>query len=658
MSEIPSSAEAPVSPGASDARPTAAVFLAALLFYAVFIFRTSFVALGQRWFVLFEDAMISMRYARNFASGDGLVWNAGEQPVEGYTNFLWTLWMSVVHRFGLPASKISLVIMLTGVVILVSNALVVRAITREVTRAPWAPLAATTATLFFYPLVFWTLRGMEVGALTLLVDSLLLLALRLENRWTFGGALSMGLIAGAAFLLRSDSAVCCGLISAYAILVTPGAARFVTAGLIGGFFGAAVLGQGFFRRATYGETLPNTYYLKLLHVPLGARLKRGIFVALQVLAFQLAVPLAALAGALAGTAATAGTETRSPGWWKALLTRRAERRLLLLGAIVALQLAYATYVGGDAWEWMLYANRYTTVGIPSLIVLGIALLARLIESTDETARLRAVRTAAMVLALAGLVLLALNAFAKVAGETGVARTIVFSKSTATGGVALLILAGLIYGPLGGLLRRGLVAARSALSTPARAVAATLALVAIVWGPAQLQGMGSWALRNAAQYTDEANYTREGLLIRAATGKAFRIAVVAAGATPYFCDRPSEDLLGKNDSVIAHRAPSGVFSPGHDKWDYRYSIGQRHPDLIVELADTTDDDIAYIKGLGFHQLPNEMWLRGDSEGVDATLIGRDVKSSDELDEALGGRDPDDFRRGGPERMKPARPGAAR
>jgi hypothetical protein len=648
VSEIPSSAEAPVSRRANDARPTAAVFLAALLFYAVFIFRTSFVALGQRWFVLFEDAMISMRYARNFASGAGLVWNAGEQPVEGYTNFLWTLWMSVVHRLGLPASKISLVIMLTGVVILVSNALIVRAITREVTRAPWAPLAATTATLFFYPLVFWTLRGMEVGALTLLVDALLLLAFRLESRWTFGGALSMGLIAGAAFLLRSDSAVCCGLISAYAILVTPGAARFATAGIIGGFFGAAVVGQGIFRRETYGETLPNTYYLKLLHVPLGARLKRGIYVALQVLAFQLAVPLAALAGALVGTV---DPGARKPGWWTTLLMQRSERRLLLLGAIVALQLAYATYVGGDAWEWMLYANRYTTVGMPALIVLGMALLARLIESTDDAARVRAVRAAALVLALAGLVLLGLNAFAKVAGETGVARTIVVSKSTAAGGVALLILGGLVYGPLGGLLRRGLVAARSALSTPAPAVGATLALVAIVWGPAQLQGMGSWALRNAAQYADEANYTREGLLIRAATGKSFRIAVVAAGATPYFCDRPSEDLLGKNDSVIAHRAPSGVFSPGHDKWDYRYSIGQRHPDLIVELADTTDDDIAYIKGLGFHQLPNGMWLRGDAEGVDAALIGREVKSSAELDAALDGLDPDEFRRGGPERMKP-------
>ena len=27
-----------------------------------------------------------------------------------------------------------------------------------------------------------------------------------------------------------------------------------------------------------------------------------------------------------------------------------------------------TYVGGDAWEWMLYANRYMCVGMPALIV--------------------------------------------------------------------------------------------------------------------------------------------------------------------------------------------------------------------------------------------------------------------------------------------------
>jgi hypothetical protein len=41
--------------------------------------------------LLFDDAMISMRYARNFAEGYGLIWNPGQAPIEGYTNWLWTL---------------------------------------------------------------------------------------------------------------------------------------------------------------------------------------------------------------------------------------------------------------------------------------------------------------------------------------------------------------------------------------------------------------------------------------------------------------------------------------------------------------------------------------------------------------------------------------
>jgi hypothetical protein len=46
---------------------------------SLFIYRTSFIAFdGERYFCLFDDAMISMRYAWNFSHGFGLVWNPGE----------------------------------------------------------------------------------------------------------------------------------------------------------------------------------------------------------------------------------------------------------------------------------------------------------------------------------------------------------------------------------------------------------------------------------------------------------------------------------------------------------------------------------------------------------------------------------------------------
>src|SRR5690606_8691438 len=49
-----------------------------------------------------DDAWISARYAWHLAEGHGLVYNAGEPPVEGYTNLLWVLWLALVHTLGLP----------------------------------------------------------------------------------------------------------------------------------------------------------------------------------------------------------------------------------------------------------------------------------------------------------------------------------------------------------------------------------------------------------------------------------------------------------------------------------------------------------------------------------------------------------------------------
>src|SRR3954451_10285533 len=70
-------------------------FIAAmfLIYAGLFIYRTSFVIDGERYFSLFDDAMISMRYAKNLANGYGLVWNPGGERVEGYTNPLWVLYM-------------------------------------------------------------------------------------------------------------------------------------------------------------------------------------------------------------------------------------------------------------------------------------------------------------------------------------------------------------------------------------------------------------------------------------------------------------------------------------------------------------------------------------------------------------------------------------
>src|SRR5437868_7084707 len=54
-----------------------------------------------------DDAYISFRYAKNFAEGHGLVFNIGGHT-EGYSNFLWTLIMSLPIRLRVDPAAASI----------------------------------------------------------------------------------------------------------------------------------------------------------------------------------------------------------------------------------------------------------------------------------------------------------------------------------------------------------------------------------------------------------------------------------------------------------------------------------------------------------------------------------------------------------------------
>jgi hypothetical protein len=81
--------------------------------------------------------------------------------------------------------------------------------------------------------------------------------------------------------------------------------------------------------------------------------------------------------------------------------------------------------------------------------------------------------------------------------------------------------------------------------------------------------------------DEQLFLQAGLMLREHTPPETRIGVFWAGALPYFAERPSTDMLGKNDAALARQpAFPGSDKPGHNKFNYDYSLGQRHPDLLV------------------------------------------------------------------------------
>lgn len=346
---------APPSPW-RDRLPFAALSVVFAAWAAAFVWRTSATIGGERVFVLFDDAMISMRYARNLAAGHGLVWDAGGARVEGITNPLWTGWMALLHLLPVAETRVSLWVQLTSLLLLVANLWVVRAVALRVSGGSRpAALGACVLTAAYLPLNNWALQGMEVGLLALLVSAAVLLALRALDR----GAAPAGLylLLGVATWVRIDMAVPFLAIAGFLALADrPNRRRHV---LLAALSLAFFLGAQTLLRAWYfGDLLPNTYHLKMTGYPVLLRWTRGA----EVLAVALwnANPLLVLLPA-------------------GLLLFRRDRVVLLLWAVVAGQAAYSVYVGGDAWEWWGGANRYVSLAAPLFFVLLAVSLRGLVE---------------------------------------------------------------------------------------------------------------------------------------------------------------------------------------------------------------------------------------------------------------------------------------
>lgn len=492
---------------------TGIIFVIILLVYCLyaglFIYKTSFVIDGRRYFSLFDDAMISMRYAKNLSQGHGPVWNPGGERVEGFTNPLWVLYMAVFHLFPIAASKISLFIQISGALFLIINLLFVKKIA-DLLFGPSAffGLAAVLLTAFYLPLNNWSLQGMEVGVLTLLIGMSVWTALRAIRGDKF--SLWPFTLLGLGTLVRMDMAV--PYLAVWLFLIFAGADQRRKNLLWGGAILLAFLSaQTLFRIAYYGEVLPNTYYLKITGYPLLLRITRGLAVTgefitrMNVILFLLPFVL--------------------------LLFCRDKPMFLLLGIFLA-QIAYSIYAGGDAWEYWGGSNRYVSVVMPLFFILFCGSLAeieaRLVESRQKSGKPIRVwaRFITVVVLLIGLVRF-----------------------------------NIIYSPYGTLQE--------------------------------------WLLlKRPLAVADNEEMVRRALLLKKITEPDARVAVVWAGALGYFSDRPIIDLLGKNDKRIARqktRVSTGpdkytAFYPGHMKWNYDYSIGERNPDVIAQLYGVAREEI--------------------------------------------------------------------
>jgi hypothetical protein len=349
-----------IRPAGRELDGTFLLILAAYCAYAaLFIWRTSFLVEGERYFSLFDDAMISMRYARNLAEGHGLVWNPGER-VEGYTNLLWTLYMAALHLLPVAASKMSLLVQATSAAVLAVNLVVVRKIAGLLapgSRLVW--LAAVVFTGFYLPLNGWSLQGMEVGLLALVLSLTVWKAAQALEERRFSPVPYVLLTLG--LFIRPDMGVPFLVLLGFMLASDR---RYRRSHLIWGvgLLVGALAAQTVFRRVYYGELLPNTYYLKVTGYPVFLRMFKGLYVALVfVWRTNVVFFLIALAAFRIG-----------------------RKRIVDLMLFLFLgQIAYSIYVGGDAWESWGGSNRYVSIAMPLFFLVFSYMVYRLTEWVRE-----------------------------------------------------------------------------------------------------------------------------------------------------------------------------------------------------------------------------------------------------------------------------------
>jgi len=233
-----------------------AVFLAFLL-GSVFVAAGLFLRYG-----IIDDSYISLRYARNFARGAGLVYNPGER-VEGYTSFLWVVLLGTWQRLT-GADPVRTCVtggVLFGLLTLGLTAVLLRGRSRLlIGRAPFVLFL-----VFSIPCLFWSFSGMETSLFT----SLLLLATwTLFRAWRdpergFQRLFLAGLLFGLASLARPETWLYAAVTGMLVLSqATPGRRLREGSGFALGFLVLAG-GHLIFRLSYYGDPLPNTYYVKV-----------------------------------------------------------------------------------------------------------------------------------------------------------------------------------------------------------------------------------------------------------------------------------------------------------------------------------------------------------------------------------------------------------
>jgi arabinofuranosyltransferase len=354
----------------------AIIGLGFIVWVSAFIYRSSFIAVnGKRYFCLFDDAMVSMRYAWNFSHGRGLVYNTGEY-IQGYTNFLMVLLMSFMTLiFDKSTANLFTQISGAGFMLLIAY-LSVKISDHFIQNESYdhrvfVRVLSFLSALSYYPLIYWSVMGMETGLLTTLLLLGILSGLNYTENKKPKLLLLVAVYLSLAYLTRNDSIIFAILIWIYiAKEIIESKTRIKIFSVLFpavSLYILVIIGQAFFQYKYYGELLPNTYTLKLTGMPFFFRIRDGIGFVTPFL-FEI------------GSILILTTID---------LIINFRRQKFLLFSMVIVSTSYQIYVGGDPWNYW----RIMSPSIPLLLLLFINTIITFVNAlldilnfTDQTRR--------------------------------------------------------------------------------------------------------------------------------------------------------------------------------------------------------------------------------------------------------------------------------
>ncbi|MBL8756489.1 MAG: hypothetical protein JNK15_24560 [Planctomycetes bacterium] len=288
-------------------------------------------AVAQSWVLRWtcDDAFISIRYALHFVEGHGLVFNLDpdEAPVEGYTNFLWTLWLALGLWLGCTGDAIESWGSVWGTLAHGGVVWLLAAIAwRQSGGTARVPIAACGYAAIHHAASLAP-AGLETALFVLLVTAMVRLCLRPGTAAT---ACHLGLLGVAAATTRPDGAIPVAMAGLFVLADARAARSFRPVLAYALPFLVLFVPYLLWRHAYYGYWVPNTFFAKSGSDPFWSAGWRYV-VDFLLCYWPLLLAMAAL----------------PVGFVRAMRADGAPRPWLGLGTFVGSYLAFVLWVGGD-----------------------------------------------------------------------------------------------------------------------------------------------------------------------------------------------------------------------------------------------------------------------------------------------------------------------